>query len=123
MARFSIKARIKSFSYAFNGIIFCLKTQHNFWVHLTAMIAVIVLGLILNVSKAEWLLLIFAMGLVLCLEIVNTAIEYIVDLLSPEHKKTAGLAKDLAAGAVLVGAITAALIGLIIFTPKFLILF
>ena len=123
MARFTIKARLKSFVYAFNGIFFCIKTQHNFWIHLTALTVVICLGFAFDVSRAEWLLLIFAIGLVLCLEIINTAIEYLVDLISPQHQEAAGLAKDIAAGAVLIAAITSAIIGLIIFVPKFLILF
>lgn len=122
MPKFSIKARLKSFGYAFHGIFYCLKTQHNFWIHLVATAIVIILGFVLDVSKAEWIILIFAIGLVLCLEIMNTAIEYVVDLLSPEHQKIAGLAKDLAAGAVLIGAIAAAIIGAMIFIPKFLIL-
>lgn len=123
MPKFSIKARLKSFGYAFHGIFYCLKTQHNFWIHLVAAAVVVSLGFLFDVSKAEWLFLIFAFGMVLSLEIVNTAIEFLVDLLSPEHQKIAGLAKDLAAGAVLIGAITAAIIGLMIFVPKFLILF
>lgn len=123
MAKFSIKARLKSFKYAFNGIFYCMRTQHNFWIHLLATIIVILLGFLFDISRAEWLLLIFSIGLVLCLEIINTAIEYLVDIISPQHQKAAGLAKDLAAGAVLIGAITAILIGLIIFSPKFLNLF
>ena len=123
MPKFSIIARLKSFGYAINGIFYCLKTQHNFWIHLVAVAVVVSLGFLFDVSKAEWLFLIFAFGMVLSLEIVNTAIEFLVDLLSPEHQKIAGLAKDLAAGAVLIGAIAAAIIGLIIFVPKFLILF
>ena len=121
--KFSISKRMKSFKFAFRGISVFIKTQHNVWIHLSAAFIVIVLGVIFNVNFYEWCLLIFAIGFVLTAEIFNTAIEYFVDLISPEFNKKAGLIKDLAAGGVLISAITAAIIGLIIFLPKFIILF
>ncbi|MCD4729244.1 MAG: diacylglycerol kinase family protein [Bacteroidales bacterium] len=116
--KFSIKKRIQSFRYAFRGIGFMFKTQHNSQIHLVAAIIVVVFGFILNVSLIEWCLLIFAIGLVITAELINTSIEYLVDICSPEFNERAGKAKDIAAGAVLVAAIISAIIGLIIFLPK-----
>ena len=117
---FSLKSRFKSFGYALNGIIQTMKSEHNFWIHLAVMLLVIIFGFVLQVSVTEWILLVFCMGFVLSAEIFNSAIEVLTDLVSPEQNPKAGLAKDMAAGAVLVSAITAAIIGLIIFVPKLL---
>jgi len=115
---FRIIDRAKSFGYAFKGIGYALKTQHNIWIHYLLAIAVLAFGFWLNVNQTEWILLVFAIGFVLVSELFNTAIEVLVDLVSPEQNPKAGLTKDIAAGAVLVAAITAASIGLIIFIPK-----
>ena len=117
---FRPKDRLKSFGYAFNGIVQTMKSEHNFWIHLAVMLLVIVFGFMLQVSKTEWVLLVFCIGFVLAAEIFNSAIEALIDFVSPEHNPKAGLAKDMAAGAVLVSAITAAIVGLIIFIPKLL---
>ena len=118
--KFSMQKRFKSFGYAFNGIVNTIKSEHNFWIHLAIMLMVIVFGFVLEVSTTEWVLLVFCMGFVLTAEIFNSAIEVLTDLVSPEQNPKAGLTKDMAAGAVLVSAITAAIIGLIIFVPKIL---
>ncbi|OQX79114.1 MAG: diacylglycerol kinase [Bacteroidetes bacterium 4484_249] len=115
---FSIKRRLLSFKYAFKGIGYMLKTQHNSLIHVAAAIIVIVLGILLKVSLTEWCFLVFAIVLVISAELFNTAIEFLTDIVSPDYNKKAALAKDIAAGAVLISAITSAIIGLIIFLPK-----
>ncbi len=116
--KFSLKNRKNSFVYAFHGLRYTIATQHNMWIHLFAAVLVIISGFVLKVSLTEWLLLIFAIGLVLSAEIFNSAVELLTDMISPETNPKAGLVKDIAAGAVLVSAITAAVIGLCIFAPK-----
>ena len=116
--KFSIKNRIKSFDYAFQGIVYFIKTQHNAWIHLLGAIIVIVFGFVYKLNKSEWCLITFAIGIVFSLEIINTAIEYVSDLVSPDKNLKVKRIKDLAAGGVLISAITAAVIGLIIFIPK-----
>ena len=115
---FRIIDRAKSFGYAFKGIGYALKTQHNIWIHCILTVVVVAFGFWLNVNQTEWILFVFAIGFVLVSELFNTAIEVLVDLVSPEQNPKAGLIKDIAAGAVLLSAITAALIGLILFIPK-----
>ena len=92
------------------------KGQHNFWIQCFIAISVIVLSLVLNISLAEWLFVTFSIGFVLTAEMFNSVIEKLVDLVSPEFNKKAGLIKDMAAGAVLIAAITSAIIGFIIFS-------
>lgn len=116
--KFSAKKRAKSFLYAFKGLAYILKTQHNFYIHLTISISVIFAGVILKISKTEWLVITAFIGLVLSAEAFNTAIEKMVDKLSPEENRDAGIVKDVAAGAVLLASISAAVAGLIIFVPK-----
>ncbi len=117
---FSFRQRLRSFRYAFRGIGIVIKTQHNFWIHLSIAILVIVAGFIFHINTTEWILVVFAIGLVLAAETFNSAIEELTDLASPGFHSTAGKVKDLAAGAVLIAAITAALVGLLIFVPKIL---
>jgi len=117
-SKFSIKKRGQSFGFAFNGIVQTFKNEHNFWIHLAVMLLVIIFGFALNVSTNEWLVIILCFGTVLSAEIFNSAIENLTDLVSPEQNSKAGLVKDMAAGAVLVSAIAAAIVGLIIFVPK-----
>nr|WP_027871491.1 diacylglycerol kinase family protein [[Eubacterium] cellulosolvens] len=108
----------KSFGYAFAGIFACLKKERNIKIHLCFTAAVIFFGFFLRISAVEWCICLALFGLVLSLEIVNTAIEAVVDLVTEEKKPLAGLAKDAAAGAVLTAAICSAVAGLIIFLPK-----
>ncbi len=119
--KFNFIDRIKGFKYAFNGIKFTLFTQHNFLIHLFCAVAAIAMGYYFNINKNEWLAIIIVIGLVLAAEVFNTAIEEIVNMISPQRNKKAGIIKDLAAGAVLILAITALIIGLIIFIPKIFI--
>ncbi|MEO1452157.1 MAG: diacylglycerol kinase family protein, partial [Bacteroidota bacterium] len=107
-----------SFGYAFKGIATLIRTQAHAKVHLLAIALITPLGLWLGLSVLEWCLIVLCMGLVLSLEGVNTAIEFTVDLASPDHHPLAGKAKDVAAGAVLIAAIFAAIIWGLIFIPK-----
>jgi len=120
---FSIKKRILSFKYAFAGIFRLIRYEHNAWIHLFIVFVVIVCGFCFRLSNTEWIAIIFAIGLVLAAEIFNTSIEKLVDMVSPEYSKLAGEVKDYAAGGVLICAITAVIIGLIIFVPKFFSVF
>jgi diacylglycerol kinase (ATP) len=115
--RFSVAARLKSFSYAFAGFAFMLRTQHNAWLHLLATIGVVVLGFALNVSADDWRWLIAAMALVWIAETVNTAFEHLCDVVQPEFHVSVRRSKDIAASAVLVSVIGAALLGAITFVP------
>jgi diacylglycerol kinase len=110
---------IKSFGYALAGIGYTVKTQMNFKIHLTAIVAVLLTGWYFRLDSSEWLWIILAIGLVLVAELLNTAIELLVDLVSPGFNAQAGKVKDIAAGAVLVAAVIAVCIGAVIFIPKF----
>jgi len=92
----------------------------NFKIHITAIIAVLFTGWYIQLNSSEWLWIILAIGLVLVAELLNTAIELLVDLVSPEFNVQAGKVKDVAAGAVLVAAVISVCIGAIIFLPKFI---
>ncbi|MCD7894176.1 MAG: diacylglycerol kinase family protein [Erysipelotrichaceae bacterium] len=110
----------KSFQYAFEGILTCIKKERNIKIHLVMMVLVIICGFIFSLTKIEWMICILLFALVISLEILNTAIEAIVDLCSPSYHPLAKIAKDCGAGAVLVSAIAAAIIGLMIFIPHLL---
>ncbi len=118
--KFSTSSRIKSFVFAFNGIKIVFKEEHNAQIHLVATCLVIALGFYFHIAKTEWLAIIFAIALVISLEIVNTAIEYIANFICNERNEVIKKIKDLSAAAVLVAAIAALLIGAIIFIPKVL---
>lgn len=109
---------IKSFGYAFSGIAYTTRTQLNFQIHLAAILVVSLAGWYFKLSTSEWLWIILAIGLVLVTELVNTAIEILVDLVSPGFNEKAGKVKDVAAGAVVIAAIISVLTGAIIFVPK-----
>lgn len=113
-----MKEFIKSFQYAIEGIIVAIKKERNLKTHIGIMILVIICGFIFKISTTEWIICIILFGLVISLELVNTAIENAVDLVTLEKNPKAKIAKDVAAGAVLVSAIASAIIGLIIFIPK-----
>lgn len=119
----SLRRRINSFRYAFNGVFDLVRTQPNARIHLIACVAVVAAGFWLDVSRNEWAILALCMASVLSLEAANTALEYIVDLVSPEYHPLAGKAKDVAAAAVLIAAFGAVVVGLLIFAPKLIALF
>jgi diacylglycerol kinase (ATP) len=114
---FSLSARLKSFTHAFAGFAYMLRTQHNAWIHLLASLAVIALGFALRVSAGDWRWLIVALALVWAAEAINTAFEHLCDVVSPEFHKSVKLSKDIAAAAVLVSAVAAAAIGVVTFWP------
>jgi diacylglycerol kinase (ATP) len=114
---FSPQARVNSFRYAFKGLKLFFATQHNSWIHLVAALSVIASGFLFCITKTEWLFVIVAIALVIITEMLNTAIEFLVDFVSPEYNEAAGKVKDLAAGAVLFASIMAAVIGVLVFGP------
>lgn len=116
--KFSIAKRLKSFTYAFNGLKVLFREEHNSRIHLFATVLVVVLGVLFKLSLLEWAAALFAVGLVFSGEIFNSAIEDLSDVVCPERDDRIKKIKDLAAAAVLVNAITAAVIGLLIFLPK-----
>jgi len=115
---FSIKKRILSFKYAFNGLKIIISTQHNFMIHLVAAVLVTAAGLIFQISISEWCIIILTIAMVLGAEAFNTSIEKLTDLVSPEYHILAGKIKDIAAASVLIAAIASVIIGLTIFLPK-----
>ena len=113
-----MKKFLKSFTYAFNGIAYAVKTQLSFQIECAATIVVILLGCYLNLNRNEWLWIVLAISMVLVLELLNTALEVLVDLVSPDKNPKAGAIKDLASGAVLIGALFSIVVALFIFVPK-----
>ena len=116
--QFSIADRIKSFRFAFDGIISFFKTEHNAWIHLLATIVVITAGFIFKINSTEWCCVITAIVLVIITEMINTAIEILCDVVSREINPQIKKIKDIAAGAVLIASLAAIIIGAIIFIPK-----
>lgn len=110
----------KSFGYAFEGIFTGIRKERNMKLHCLAMLCVICAGIYFHISALEWCICIVLFGLILSLELVNTAVEAVVDLVTEEKKPLAKIAKDTAAGAVLIAAIMAAIAGCVIFVPKLL---
>jgi len=116
--KFSIKKRIKSFGYALNGLRILLFEEHNSRIHLVAALCAIPIGIILKISTIEWVAIVFAIGFVIAVEIINSTIERISDFISPDRNEMIKKIKDLAAASVLISAVTALVIGMIIFLPK-----
>ncbi len=119
-AEIFVKGRINSFQAAFHGLGYVLKTQKNAWIHLAATIGVLVLGFWLGISRLEWLAILLVIGLVWMAEILNTALEAIVDLASPEIHPLARIGKDVGAALVLITAFLAIAIGALVFIPAIL---
>jgi len=120
---FNLKERAFSFRHAFRGIGLVVSTQHNAWIHIAATITVIVAGLLTGLSWLEWAALAFAIGLVWVAEALNTALEFLSDEVSMEKRDLIGKAKDVGAAGVLLASICAAVIGLIVFVPHWLVVF
>lgn len=112
-----IGKHLASFKWAFNGLRVLFSTEFNAKVHLCATVGVIVLGIVCEVTKYDWLIIILVIAMVLLAEAFNTAIEHIADFVSPERRPTIKKIKDLAAGAVLLAALAALIIGIIVFAP------
>lgn len=109
--------RILSFKYAIVGIISALKEEPNLKFHFVAALLVIILSSILNLSRSDWMIIIFLIGFVISVELTNTAIEAVVDAFTDKEHPGAKLAKDISAGAVLLAAVTSAIVGIIVFLP------
>lgn len=120
--RFSVRARLKSFTFALKGLTYLARREHNFQIHILIALAVIGLGASLQVSRAEWLWLVFAIASVLSAEATNTAIERMCDAVMPDHHPLIGIAKDVAAGMVLIQACAAGVIGTLVFVPYLVVL-
>ena len=116
---FSIRARVRSFRFALAGISSFFVREHNAWLHFIATIAVFILAALVGVTKTELLALVFAIGFVWVAEMFNTCIERMMDFVSVKQDAEIKFIKDLAAGAVLTAAITALIVGLVVFIPKF----
>lgn len=114
------KPLLKTLSYGFNGILYTLKHERNMVIHFLVMILVIIAGIVFKITFVEWGVCFVLFALVLSLELMNTALENVVDLVTEEKKAKAKVAKDAAAGAVLVAAIFAVIIGISIFLPRLL---
>lgn len=110
--------RIKSIGYAFKGAVFLLKTEPSIKVQFGIGILLIFSGVYYQISATEWLIQCLAVGLVMSLEGVNTAIEELANFIHPEHHKKIGIIKDIAAGAVFIASVFAIIAGLIIYLPK-----
>ena len=122
-SRFSLKARLKSFSYAGDGFRALFRTEHNAWIHFTLTVAAAVAGIVLQISRVEWLVLVIAFGLVWMAELFNTCLEKVMDFLTEERHPQIKIIKDLAAAAVLTAAMVAFITGLLIFIPRVIALF
>ncbi|WP_221932390.1 diacylglycerol kinase family protein [Carboxylicivirga sp. M1479] len=115
---FSLRKRLKSFHFAFNGIKHLIKSEHNARIHLLALICVLALGVFFRIELAEWIAIIIVAGLVFLTELLNTAIERLADFVEPKWNDKIGLIKDYCAGAVLISALISMLVGGLIFIPK-----
>lgn len=115
---FTLRKRLRSFRYAFNGIKLLIAREPNAWIHCFAAVCVIGAGLLLGLSATEWSLIALAIGGVFAAEAVNSSVEALADRVCPDFDEAIKRTKDLAAGGVLLAAIAAAAVGLIIFLPK-----
>jgi diacylglycerol kinase len=111
-----------SFKHALDGILHTLKHQPNMRLHAISAFLVLLVGIALKVNRFEWLILLFTIMWVMVSEMINTSIEAMVDLISKEYSHEAKIAKDVAAGMVLVGAIGAVVVAVVIFIPKIIAL-
>ncbi|WP_407556713.1 diacylglycerol kinase family protein [Winogradskyella sp. 4-2091] len=111
--------RIKSVGFAFKGMLILIRTEASIKVQLFIAIVMTFAGFFFDISKSEWMAQVIMIGIVMSLEGMNTAIEYIADFIHPEYHKKIGLIKDVAAGAVFIAAIIAVILAGIIYLPKF----
>lgn len=120
---YDFKKQMRSFKFAWKGIMTCAGHEQNITFHLLAALVVVMAGIFFDITKAEWMAVIICIGMVITAELFNSAIERLVDMVSPQWQSIAGEVKDIAAGAVLVTAIAAAIVGLIVFVPYLLNIF
>ncbi len=114
---FSLAARLRSFVYAGRGVRTMLLSQHNAWIHAAATLVVFTAGVTLGVTRVEWMVLILAIVAVWTAEALNTALEFLCDVASPDFHPLVEKAKDVAAGAVLICAVGATAVGMLVFAP------
>ncbi len=110
--------RLKSVGYAFKGMLILVKTESSIKLQVFIAIVVTIAGFYFEISTTEWILQIAMIGLVMSIEGINTAVEYIADFIHPDHHPKIGLIKDISAGAVFIAAVVASIVGLIIYIPK-----
>ncbi|MBL8097921.1 MAG: diacylglycerol kinase family protein [Anaerolineales bacterium] len=113
-------SRLHAFRHAFRGLFYVMKTQRNAWIHTAITLAVLTVGIWLKISLIEWAIIILTIAIVFMAEFINTAIEAVVDLASPNKHPLAKIGKDVGAAAVLVAAIASILVGLLILGPPLL---
>jgi diacylglycerol kinase (ATP) len=112
-----VRSRIAAFGHAFRGWWHVLQTQHNAWIHSVVATLIVSIGLWLGLPPRDWAVIVLTIAMVFTAEFINTAIEAVVDLASPVHHPLGKVGKDVGAGAVLVAALAAALVGLLILGP------
>ncbi|WP_133641132.1 diacylglycerol kinase family protein [Sphingobacterium paludis] len=116
--KFKLESSMKSFRYAVNGFVIALKGEFNLRIHAVATLFVLTAGIYFDLPLVEWILLCLAIALVIISELVNTAIEYLCDVVSPQKNPQIGKVKDVAAAAVLFASLIALTVGLLVFLPK-----
>ena len=121
--KFSVRKRIKSFSYAFAGLKVLFREEHNARIHAAAAVLAVAMGFLFRISPMEWIAVVIVIGMVFAAEIINSSIERTADFVKAERDDRKRDIKDLGAAAVLVSAIAAAIVGIIIFLPKIIVLF
>ncbi len=119
---FQFTGRVRSFTYAIQGIRHMLRSQHNAWIHLVATVVTVVAGFALNLASAEWCWIALAISSVWASEAMNTAFEFLCDATTEDFHPVIAHAKDVAAGAVLISVIGAVTVGCIIYLPKILVM-
>ncbi len=123
MAMSKAHSTITSFGCAFSGIKTAIKNEPNVRIHLMIAVSAIILAILLKFRPVEWIILLFTIAFVLILELINTSLEVLVDIVSPEVNEKAKIAKDISAAAVFVSAFLSVIIGVFLFGPKILSLF
>jgi undecaprenol kinase len=114
---------VKSFTYAFEGLKTALKEEPNFRIHVIMATLALGIGVLLGLSPLEWIILSFTIFYVITLELLNTVLEALVNLVSPEYRHFAKVAKDVSAACVLLAAFLSVIVGLILFVPKLILIF
>ncbi len=112
-----IRTRIQAFRYAFAGWSHVLRTQRNAWIHATVSFLVVLLATWLQLSRQEWAIIVLTITMVWMAEFINTSLEAVVDLASPEHHELARVSKDVGAAAVLIAAFSSVVVGLLVMGP------
>lgn len=112
-----ISSRIRSFRYAFSGWWYVLRTQRNAWIHMVMTVLVFIASYWLGLPARDWALIVLAVVMVWTAELINTALEAVVDLASPQRNQLAKIGKDVGAGAVLIAAVGSVVIGLLVLGP------